>query len=410
MAMNNNETIVVIGAGQAGFQVTASLRQGGFKGRLVIIGDESNIPYQRPPLSKAYLKHQADETSIQLRPAEFYSENDIKLVCGDTVEHINRRLKTVLTKGGRSFNYDKLVLATGTRPRELTLEGSNLKGVHSLRSFLHAANLRDDISGNQNIVIIGGGFIGLEVAACAAGLGKNVTVLEYSSRLMERAVSPVSSEFFKTYQQSIGVNVITGARITKLSGSERVQQVHLENGETIDCDLVLVGVGALPNVELAVAAGLDCDNGILVDEFAVTSDPDILSAGDCTNHPNQYAGGRFRLESVQNAIDQAKVVASTILGQRVAYHIAPWFWSDQGEIKLQTVGLPIGTDQYVVRGDLEQRKFSVFHYRQGKLIAVESINSAGDHMVARKLITSGLSPIPEKVSSLDVELKSLLAS
>lgn len=408
--MSSIEKIVIIGAGQAGFQIAASLRQGGFEGSVVIIGDENNAPYQRPPLSKAFLKNLADETSIQLRPEGFYTDSRIELIRGDKVELIDRQSKLVVTASGKRFEYDKLAITTGTRPRPLDLPGADLPGVHALRSFLHAAELRDDIQKHQNIVIIGGGFIGLEVAACAAGLGKTVTVLEYAPRLMGRAVSTLSSEFFKAYHKSIGVQVVTDARIKQIVGTDRAQSIALVNGEQISCDLILVGVGALPNVELAEAAGLDCDNGILVDEFAVTSDENIMSAGDCTNHPNPFANGRFRLESVQNAIDQAKVAAATILGNSSAYNAAPWFWSDQGDIKLQTVGLPLGTDELVVRGSTEEKKFSVFHYREGKLIAVESINSAGDHMVARKLITTGISPSPAKVADSTVELKSLLAS
>jgi len=403
------DNVVIVGAGQAGFQVAASLRQAGFEGSVTIIGDENNIPYQRPPLSKAYLKNLADETSIQLRPDNFYADNRIELIKGDKVERIDRQSKTVVTESGITLQYDKLAITTGTRPRPLDLQGADLPGVHALRSFLHAADLRDDIQKHQNIVIVGGGFIGLEVAACAAGLGKTVTVLEYAPRLMGRAVSTVSSDFFKAYHESIGVRIITDARIERIEGVDRAQGVSLQSGDQIPCDLILVGVGALPNVELAELAGLDCDNGILVDEFAVTSDPHIVSAGDCTNHPNAFANGRFRLESVQNAIDQAKVAAASILGTASAYNAAPWFWSDQGEIKLQTVGLPLGTDELVVRGSTEEKKFSVFHYREGKLIAVESINSAGDHMVARKLITTGSSPAPASVSDSTVELKSLLA-
>lgn len=407
--MSSIEQVVVVGAGQAGFQVAASLRQGGFEGNIVIIGDEDNAPYQRPPLSKAYLKNLADETSIQLRPEAFYTDNRIELIRGEKVESIDRQNQKVVTESGKQFLYDKLAITTGTRPRPLELQGANLAGVHALRSFLHAASLRDELQSFQSIVIVGGGFIGLEVAACAAGLGKTVTVLEYAPRLMGRAVSTVSSDFFKEYHESIGVKIMTDARIDRIVGVDRAVAVELASGASIPCDLVLVGVGALPNVELAQDAGLDCDNGILVDEFAVTSDPNILSAGDCTNHPNAFANGRFRLESVQNAIDQAKVAASTILGNSSSYNAAPWFWSDQGDIKLQTVGLPLGTDELAVRGCVADKKFSVFHYREGKLIAVESINSAGDHMVARKLITTGISPSPAKVSDSSVELKSLLA-
>lgn len=403
------DKVVIIGAGQAGFQVAASLRQAGFEGAVTIVGDEDNIPYQRPPLSKAYLKGSADETSVQLRPDGFYTDNRIELIKGTKVERIDRDAKIVVTSSGKKLAYDKLAITTGTRPRPLDLPGAELAGVHALRSFLHAAGLRDDIRKHQNVVIIGGGFIGLEVAACAVGLGKTVTVLEYAPRLMGRAVSTVSSDFFKTYHESIGVRVITDARIARIEGTEQAQAILLQDGEKIACDLILVGVGALPNVELAESAGLDCDNGILVDEFAVTSDPNIVSAGDCTNHPNPFANGRFRLESVQNAIDQAKVAASSILGSASAYNAAPWFWSDQGDIKLQIVGLPLGTDELVVRGSTQEKKFSVFHYREGRLIAVESINSAGDHMVARKLITTGISPSPARISDTNVELKSLLA-
>jgi 3-phenylpropionate/trans-cinnamate dioxygenase ferredoxin reductase subunit len=403
------DKVVIIGAGQAGFQVAASLRQAGFEGAVTIVGDEDNIPYQRPPLSKAYLKGSADETSVQLRPDGFYTDNRIELIKGTKVERIDRDAKIVVTSSGKKLAYDKLAITTGTRPRPLNLPGAELAGVHALRSFLHAAGLRDDIQKHQNVVIIGGGFIGLEVAACAVGLGKTVTVLEYAPRLMGRAVSTVSSDFFKTYHESIGVRVITDARIERIEGTEQAQAVLLQDGEKIACDLILVGVGALPNVELAESAGLDCDNGILVDEFAVTSDPNIVSAGDCTNHPNPFANGRFRLESVQNAIDQAKVAATSILGSASAYNAAPWFWSDQGDIKLQIVGLPLATDELVVRGSTQEKKFSVFHYREGKLIAVESINSAGDHMVARKLITTGISPSPARISDTNVELKSLLA-
>jgi len=408
--MSSVENVVIIGAGQAGFQVAASLRQSGYEGNIIMIGDETTVPYQRPPLSKAFLKNLVDETSIQLRPESFYNDNRITLVQGDKVSYIDRANSRVVTESGQHYTYDRLAVTTGTRPRPLDLPGADLKGVHSLRSFLHAAELRDDIQKHQRIVIIGGGFIGLEVAACAAVMGKVVTILEYAPRLMARAISTVSSDFFRSYHESLGIRVITDARIEKIEGNTRAEGVTLGDGVQILCDLVLVGVGALPNIELAEQAGLDCDNGILVNEFAVTSDPRIVSAGDCTSHPNPYANGRyFRLESVQNAIDQAKVAAASILGIATPYNAAPWFWSDQGEIKLQTVGLPLNTDELTVRGSTDQKKFSVFHYRSGRLIAVESINSAGDHMVARKLITTGISPSPEKVADLSVELKSLLA-
>ncbi|MFK8399899.1 NAD(P)/FAD-dependent oxidoreductase [Pseudomonas sp. BGr12] len=406
--MNISNDVVVIGAGQAGFQIAASLRQGGHTGRILIIGDEANAPYQRPPLSKAFLKQQADEQSIQLRPASFYQDNKIELICGEQVSNIDRTRKVVETSCGKTYAYSKLAIATGTRPRPLDIPGSDLKGVHSLRSFLDATNLRDEINQLNKIVIIGGGFIGLEVAACAAGLGKQVTVLEYAPRIMGRAVSPISSEFFQLYHTSLGVQIITDARLKRIGGEGRTEFVELQTGQKLEADLVLVGVGALPNCEVAHAAGLECSNGIVVDEFAVTSDPDIVAAGDCTNHPNKFANGNFRLESVQNAIDQAKVAAQSLLGAKNAYDVAPWFWSDQGAIKLQTVGLPLDTDQHVVRGNPEESKFSVFHFRGGRLTAVESINSPADHMVARRLLANGITPAPTSLADPGFELKSLL--
>ncbi|MFK8399938.1 NAD(P)/FAD-dependent oxidoreductase [Pseudomonas sp. BGr12] len=406
--MNTSNDIVVIGAGQAGLQIAASLRLGGHTGRLVMIGDETNAPYQRPPLSKAFLKQQADEQSIQLRPATFFQDNQIELVCGETVSKIDRAHQVIETTCGKTYPYAKLAIATGTRPRPLDIPGSDLEGVHLLRSFLDAANLRDELNQLDKIVIIGGGFIGLEVAACAASLGKQVTVLEYAPRIMGRAVSPISSDFFQRHHTRLGVEVITEARIEYIGGDVRTQYVQLVGGRKVEADLVLVGVGALPNIELAQAAGLACSNGIVVDEFAVTTDPKIVAAGDCTSHPNKYAGGRFRLESVQNAIDQAKVAAQSLLGSKTAYDVAPWFWSDQGEIKLQTVGLPLSTDLHVVRGNPAESKFSVFHFRGERLTAVESINSPADHMVARRLLAQGVTPDPAYLVDPNFELKFLL--
>lgn len=400
--------VVIVGAGQAGVQVALSLRQKGHSGGILLIGGESHLPYQRPPLSKAFLKGEVAAESLLFRSAEALASQGIELRLGETVRRIDRAAKTVALDGG-AVRYDRLVLTTGTRPRRLTIPGADLPGVFALRSLTDAEDLRRAIMGAERIVIVGGGFIGLEVAATTRSAGKTVTVLEAADRVMKRAVAPAVSAFFEALHRRMGTTVRTGATIAALGGPERVETVTLGDGRVLPADLVLVGVGAEPNVELAVDAGLSCPNGIAVDDHGRTADPDVFAAGDCTWHPNPFAGGGFRLESVQNAIDQAKTVAAAILGEQAPYETVPWFWSDQGDAKLQTTGLPIGTDTHVLRGDPEAAKFTVFHLRNGVLIAADSVNAPADHMAARRLVAARAALPPVVLADGSIPLKSLLS-
>jgi 3-phenylpropionate/trans-cinnamate dioxygenase ferredoxin reductase subunit len=400
--------VVIVGAGQAGVQVALSLRQKGHTGGILLIGGESHLPYQRPPLSKAFLKGEVGAESLLFRTAEALASQAIELRLGATVRRIDRAAKTVVLDGG-ALRYDRLVLTTGTRPRRLTIPGASLPGVAALRSLTDAEDLRRAISAAERIVIVGGGFIGLEVAATVRAAGKTVTVLEAADRVMKRAVAPEISAFFEALHRRMGTTVLTGATVAGLSGDGRVETVTLGDGTVLAADLVLVGVGAEPNVEIAAEAGLSCPNGIAVDDHGRTADPDVFAAGDCTWHPNPFAGGGFRLESVQNAIDQAKTVAAAILGEEAPYEAVPWFWSDQGDAKLQTTGLPIGTDARVLRGDPEAGKFTVFHLRDGVLIAADSVNAPADHMAARRLVAARAVIPPAVLADAGTPLKSLLS-
>lgn len=403
------ERIVIVGAGQAGYQIAASLRQEGFDGTLTMIGDEPFLPYQRPPLSKAYLMGKADEDSLPIRPEAFYEANRVEVVRGERVTSIDRRARRLATASGGSFAYDRLALATGSRARALPIEGADLEGVLSLRNLDDAHQLKQVLENAETLAVIGGGFIGLEVAASSKVLGKAVTVIEALPRLMGRAVAPATSAFFEDFHRHLGNTVLTSTQVARIGGNgQRVSHVELADGQRIAADVVVVGVGAAVNMELAAEAGLLCGNGIAVDEFTFTSDPLIVSAGDCTEHPNRFAGGRFRLESVQNATDQGRIAAKSLTGQRVPYDSVPWFWSDQADVKLQMAGLPMGADSYVVRGDPASKRFSVFHFAGETMVCVDSMNRPGDHMLARRLIEAGISPTREQAGDESFDLKPLM--
>ncbi len=404
-----SETIIIVGGGQAAYQIAASLRQEGCEGTLRMIGDEPFLPYQRPPLSKAYLMGKADEDSLPIRPEAFYEANHVDVLRGDGVIAIDRQARKVETASGKTFSYDRLALATGSRARSLPIEGIELEGVASLRTLADAHLLKHLLEKAETLAVIGGGFIGLEVAASSRVLGKTVTVIEAVPRLMGRAVAPATSAFFEDFHKSLGNTVLTSTQVARIGGSgHRVSHVELTDGRRIDADAVVIGVGASVNMELAAEAGLACGNGIAVDEFTFTSDPLIVAAGDCTEHPNRFAGGRFRLESVQNATDQGRIAAKSLMGQRVAYDSVPWFWSDQADVKLQMAGLPIGVDAHVVRGNPAQKRFSVFHFAGERLVCVDSMNRPGDHMLARRLIEAGISPSREQVADESTDLKQFM--
>lgn len=380
------EEIVIVGAGQAGAQVAQSLRQGGFEGALRLIGDEAHPPYQRPPLSKKFLAGEIGAEGLWLRPPAFYTTNTIDHIPNTSVVGIDRSAKRVQLENGDTISYGKLVLATGTKARLLPIKGSDKDGVVTLRSIGDVDAIRDRLSKSQNLVIIGAGYIGLEVAAVARALGKDVCVIEAQDRPMKRVVSETVSDFFAKLHSDNGVQLRLNTGIEALEGGEAVESIKLSNGDSVPADLVLVAVGAEPNDQLAADAGLDTDNGVLVDGAAQTSDPDIYAVGDCTRFYSGRYSRSVRMESVQNAIDQAKIAAQALLGQDVDYDPLPWFWSDQYEIKLQIAGLSEGYDKTIVVGDPAAKKFYVAYLKENALIAVDSINSPRSHMMARRVI------------------------
>jgi 3-phenylpropionate/trans-cinnamate dioxygenase ferredoxin reductase subunit len=407
-----SDGVVIIGAGQAGFQVAASLRAESYEGPIALIGDEPNLPYQRPPLSKAFMAGKQDIESTALRPRAFYMSHRIDLMTGEKVIAIDRVARSVSLASGRALHYDALVLAVGARNRTLPVKGAGLDGICYLRTDAEAVDIRQRLEQARDVVVIGGGFIGLELAAAARTLGKSVRMLEVLPRLMARVVSGILSDFYLDVHTSQGVEIALGVALAEIGGHQgKVSQVVLSDGSVYPADLVLAGIGVVPNIELARDAGLDISNGIVVDEYLRTQDASIYAIGDCADHPNPFAnpfgGARVRIESVQNAVDQAKCVAAAIGGGSEKYRAVPWFWTDQFDIKLQMAGLSGGCGQVVTRGDPESRKFSVFYFRDGRLAAVDSVNRPGDHLAGRKLIGAGTAITPEQAADLSVDLKAL---
>ena len=338
-------TFVVIGAGHAAGQAVASLRQDGFDGAIELIGDEPHLPYQRPPLSKQYLSGEQGLDKVYLRPAAFYEERKITLHLGKRAETIDRAAHEVMLGDGTKLHYDKLLIATGSRVRLLNITGSNLTGIHYLRTIADVDTIRAEFAPGKRIIIVGGGYIGLEVAAVAVKAGLNVTVLEMEDRILKRVTTEAMSAFYHQLHSGRGVNIRTSAKVSGFAGNGRIDAVLTDTGERLPADLAIVGIGIIPNIELAAAAGLACENGVLVDDHCRTADPDIYAAGDCTNHPNALLGRRLRLESVPNAMEQARVAAVNMNGGDATYSSIPWFWSDQYELKLQMAGFSADADQ-----------------------------------------------------------------
>jgi 3-phenylpropionate/trans-cinnamate dioxygenase ferredoxin reductase subunit len=380
------ESIVIIGAGQAGAQLAMSLRQGGFADRILLIGDEPHLPYQRPPLSKKFLSEHRPPDVLFLRPEKFWRDQDVTLDLGAPVAAIDRTRRRVAVAGGREIDYGTLVLATGTSARMPPIPGIAQAGVHVVRRIDDVAQLRPALDAARRVVIIGGGYIGLEVAAVVRGEGRDVVVLEALDRVLKRVTGPVVSDFYERYHRERGVHVRLGVTIAAIEGEGRVAAVRLVPDELVPADLVLVATGARANDELARAAGIACDDGVLVDDQARTDSPGIYAIGDCTRFPSRRYGRRVRLESVQNAIDQAKAAAASILGKPQPYDPVPWFWSDQYDLKLQMAGISDGFESADTVGDPATRRFSVEYRRQGRLIAVDAINDARAHMMARRRI------------------------
>src|SRR5881227_1376530 len=400
--------VVIVGAGHAGFQLAASLRQNGFGERIALLNDEGHLPYQRPPLSKAYLKGTGGPDSLMFRPEKFYHDQHVDLIV-DRAVSIDRAARKVALASGAPLDYGHLVLATGARNRLLDIPNANLEGVRYLRTLDDSEALRHRIASGQRVVVIGAGFIGLEFAATARAKGLEVDVIELGVRVMARAVTAEISEYFQLKHTAAGIRIHLGVQVTSIeSDGANVTGVSLSDGRHIPADLVVVGVGVLPNVEFAAEAGLSVASGIIVNDHLLTADENISAIGDCALYASQRFGGSLRLESVQNATDHARCVAARLTGKPEAYDGMPWFWSDQGPDKLQMVGLTTGYDRVVVRGDRAQRSFSAFCYKSGRLVGIESINRASDHVFGRKVLAMNRSIEPEQAADTGFDLKAAL--
>jgi 3-phenylpropionate/trans-cinnamate dioxygenase ferredoxin reductase subunit len=402
-------SVVIAGAGHAGFQMAMSLRQDGFAEAILLVNDEGHLPYQRPPLSKAYLKGTGGPESLSFRPEKFFHDQKIELVTGrgTAIDRAGRKLKLA---SGASLDYGHLVLATGARNRLLDLPNATLEDVRYLRTLDESQVLRERMTDHHHVVVIGAGFIGLEFAATARAKGLEVDVVELGVRVMARAVTAEISEFSQLRFTAAGVRIHLGVQVTSIeSDGKKVTGVSLNDGRHIPADLIVVGVGVLPNVELAAQAGLPVASGIIVNDHLLTADPNISAIGDCALYTSHRFGGSLRLESVQNATDHARCVAARLTGKDEVYDGVPWFWSDQGPDKLQMVGLTTGYDRVVVRGDRERGQFSAFCYKGNQLLGIESVNRAGDHMFGRRLLGAGRSITPEQAGDPGFDLKGALA-
>jgi len=383
------ENVVIIGASHAAADAISMLRKSGWTGSISLIGDEIELPYQRPPLSKAYYKGELGRQKLAIKNANFYETANVDLYLGRRAESIDRELKKVHLDDATSIDYSRLIIATGTRARRLPVQGADLPSVKYLRTIADVDDIKNALKPDANLLIVGAGYIGLEVAASAVKQGLQVTVLEAMDRVLARVTSPAISEFYQGVHAAEGVRIMLNSSLTKFEKVGDKQFAVLADGERLEFDCAVVGIGVIPNVELAENAGLECQNGIVVDEFTRTSDPSIYAVGDCSNHPSLIYARRIRLESVPNAVAQAKTAAKAICGDDVAYDQVPWFWSDQYDVKLQTAGLLQDYDEHVVTGDVAARKFSVSYYANGKLIALDAINSPAEFMKAKKRITLG---------------------
>ena len=402
------KTCLVIGASHAGASLALQVRKEGWQGTVTVIGSEHNLPYHRPPLSKGFLNGQKSIDEIAIRPMALYEKQDVSFLLGRQVIEINRKLKQLTLENGESISYDKLALAVGARARKIDLPGSELPGVHYLRTAADAADIQSRLKNAKNVVIIGGGYIGLELAASIRQLGIGVVVLEMLPRVLARVTAEEVSDFYTRVHKEEGVAIETNATIKAILGTHSVSCVECSDGAQYNADAVIIGVGVMPNIELAESAGLTTDNGVVVDEFGQTSDPDIVAAGDCTNHPNPLLNRRLRLESVPNATEQAKSAAAAICGIKKEYSALPWFWSDQYDLKLQIAGINQGYDQVVLRGSAAQgRSFAAFYLKEGRLIAADCVNRPKEFMLSKQKIPEGIIVDPKRIADEYIEPKEI---
>jgi len=401
---------IIIGASHAAATLAPSLRQEGWNGEILIISDDPHLPYHRPPLSKTFLAGGKTVDNLAIRPKAFYIKKDIKFQVG-RVQSINRSKQIIYLDHDTQIGYDKLALCTGSRVRKLSIPGSDLSGIHYLRDIKDAQGIQQYTAKDKRAVIIGGGYIGLETASAMREMGMQVTLLEMESRILQRVTAPELSAFYSRVHTEQGVNIHTNIRVTHFVGHTDVQKVVCEDGTEFIADLVVVGVGVLPNIEMAEKAGILVDNGIIVDEYCATNDINIVAAGDCTQHFNKIYQSHIRLESVPNANEQGKVAAATICGNVKRYHSLPWFWSDQYDLKLQIAGLSQGYDQVLIRGDSHcGRSFAVFYLKKGRLIAVDCVNRPQEFMYSKKIITDDLDINPEWLIDESIAVRDLLTN
>ena len=398
-------TVLIVGGGQAGAQAVDTLRREGFTGRLILISDEDRLPYQRPPLSKKFLSGEMAADRLLFRHRAFYDEHAVELKLGVRAMRLEPSARRVALSSGEEIHYDRLLLCLGALPRRLSCPGSELPGAHYLRNVNDATAIQRGLTPGARVVIVGGGYIGLEIAATARNMGCAVSVLEMADRVMSRVVASNVSEYFAHEHRSQGVKIICNTRVVRFEGSSRVERVVCADGSVYPADLVVVGVGVIADTQLALEAGLTCENGIVVDETCRTSDPAIFAAGDCTSYFSPRYQSRVRLESVDNAFEQSKVAALNILDRPAVHDRVPWFWSDQYDNKLLIVGLSQGHDQQLTRGDPATRSFSVCYLKGGELLALEAINHSKDYMAARRLIPERVRPNLDKLADPQVGLK-----
>jgi 3-phenylpropionate/trans-cinnamate dioxygenase ferredoxin reductase subunit len=391
--MSASYEIVIVGAGHGGAQVAIALRQNGFKGSVLMIGRDSEPPYERPPLSKDYLARQKTFDRLYIRPPHFWADKEIELKLGKAVTAVDAAAHLVTLSDGEQIGYCKLIWATGGRPRQLACQGADLSGVHSVRDRADVDRIMAELdAGARRVVVIGGGYIGLEAASVLTKLDCSVTLLEALPRVLARVAGEELSAFYEAEHRAHGVDLRTGAKVDCIVGEGKANGVRLHDGEIIPADMVIVGIGIAPAIEPLVAAGARAGNGVEVDEFCRTSLPDVFAIGDCAAHANKFAGGAtVRLESVQNANDMASTVAKAIAGTPLPYQATPWFWSNQYDLKLQTVGLSMGHDETEIRGDRAARSFSIVYRKQGKIIALDCVNAVKDYVRGRKAIETGSS-------------------
>lgn len=399
--------VLIVGAGQAGAQLAARLREKGFEGSILIVGDEAVPPYERPPLSKSYFMGEHDAEHLLIRPASFWSETNVDLMLGIAVAQLEPERRRVRLADGDVVDYNWCVLATGARVRKLSCPGSDAPNIFYLRNLADVDRIRATLGPGMRVAVVGAGYIGLEVAAAARKAGHPVTVVEAQRRILSRVTSSVVSKFYERLHRSNGVIFKLGEMVEAIEDGDGCATLRLSSGHGVEADIILVGIGVVPEADLAARAGLACEDGIVVNECFRSEDDRIFAIGDCARHPNAFAGALWRLESVQNAVDSANLVADVILGEKRTYEDLPWFWSDQYDVKLQTAGLWHLADDIVVRGDPEQPPFSVAYLKGGRLVAVDSINNPRDFMGARKLIMAGASPELSRLADPSVRLKSL---